>query len=347
VWARAAFGDAAAFAVGWIAAVSAILSTAAVISGLREPLAPALGFDTELLRLVFACLCVGALSGVVSLGLRPSAFTWDALTVVKLLPLLLLLALALSVPALGNPPTKALEPSPAFANWQRAALLAMFPLQGFEAVPVLAGSARRALRGMPVATIGSLLFAACLYVAIQLSCVRALPDLALHEAPLIGAAQALGGWAAGQTVAIGTNLSALGTAFGMVVVTPRYLAALGNDAGLGAWLGRCDGRGVPRLALGLTALLVVVLASVQALGSLFALSSAAVLAQYAMAIASLLRLAAQGKAPRLAALPACLGLLTIGLLVKAVETAELWILGGALLLGALLALGRAQVRRAA
>jgi hypothetical protein len=84
---------------------------------------------------------------------------------------------------------------------------------------------------------------------------------------------------------------------------------------------------------------------VQALGSLFALSSAAVLVQYAMAIASLLRLAAQGKAPRSAALPACLGLLAIALLVRAVEVAELWILGGALGLGALLALGRAQARR--
>jgi hypothetical protein len=93
--------------------------------------------------------------------------------------------------------------------------------------------------------------------------------------------------------------------------------------------------------------LVALLASVQALGSLFALSSAAVLAQYAMAIASLLRLSAQGKAPRLALLPACLGLLAISLLLKAVEPSELWILGGALLLGAALALGRARARRAA
>jgi APA family basic amino acid/polyamine antiporter len=344
VWARAAFGDGAAFAVGWVAAVSAILSTAAVLAGLRDHLAPALGFEAGPLRVFFGWLCVGALAAVASLGLRPSAFTWDALTLFKLLPMLLLLGLALARPGPGGS-AAALPSPPSFANWQRAALLAMFSLQGFEAVPVLAGSARRALRGVPVATIGSLLFAAGLYVALQLSCVRALPDLALHDAPLTGAARALGGSAAGDVVAFGTNLSAIGTAFGMVVVTPRYLAALGNDAGLGAWLGRYDDRGVPRLALLLTAALVAVLASVQALGSLFALSSAAVLVQYAMAIASLSRLVAQGKAPRSAALPACLGLLAIALLVEAVEVAELWILGGVLGLGALLALGRAQARR--
>lgn len=344
VWARAAFGDGAAFVVGWIAAVSAILSTAAVLAGLRDHLAPALGLGSGPLRVLFVCSCVGALASVASLGLRPSAFTWDALTLLKLLPLLMLLALAVAAPAPPVAVAKAITP-PSFADWQRAALLAIFPLQGFEAVPVLAGSARRTLRGMPVATVGSLLFAAALYVAIQLGCARALPDLALHDAPLSAAARALGGVTSGEIVAIGTNLSALGTAFGFVVVTPRYVAALGTDAGLGGWLGRCDERGVPRLALVVTAALSVLLASVQALGSLFVLSSAAVLAQYAMAIASLLRLSARGEAPRSAVLPACLGLLAIALLVRAVEPAELWVLAGALLLGGLLAFARARARR--
>jgi APA family basic amino acid/polyamine antiporter len=191
-----------------------------------------------------------------------------------------------------------------------------------------------------------LLFAALLYAAIQLACVRALPDLARHEAPLVAAASALGGGAAGSLVALGTNLSALGTAFGMIVVTPRYLAALGTRASLGEWLGRRDAQGVPRSALALVAVLVALLATVQALGSLFALSSAAVLLQYVMAIASLLWLSlAQGRVPRLFAVPAVLGLGASILLVNAVEAAELWILAGALLLGALVAFGRARAER--
>lgn len=343
VWARAAFGDGAAFAVGWIAAVSAILSTAAVFAGLRDHLAPALGFDAGPFRVIFACGSALLLSGVAALGLRPSAFTWDALTLLKLLPLFLLLGLWLFASSPGHASQAAATPS--FSSWQRASLLAMFSLQGFEAVPVLAGSARRALGGLPLATIGSLLFAAVLYVAIHASCVRALPDLPAHGAALTDAARALGGVGAGNVISVGTNLSALGTAFGMVVVTPRYVAALGSEAGLGAWLGREDERGVPRLALVLTALFVTVLASVEALGSLFALSSAAVLAQYAMAVASLLRLSAQGRAPRSAVIPACLGLLTIAVLARAVQAVELWILGGALLLGGMLALGRARARR--
>ncbi|HWA76450.1 MAG TPA: APC family permease [Polyangiaceae bacterium] len=342
VWARAAFGDGAAFAVGWVAAVSALLSTAAVVAGLRDHLAPALGIGVGPFRAVFAGGVTLLLASVASLGLRPSAFTWDALTLLKLLPLLLLLVLAFSTSTPSAAPLNPVVSS--FSSWQRAALLAMFSLQGFEAVPVLAGSARRAHGGLPLATIGSLLFAAALYVTIHLGCARALPDLPQHQAPLADAARALGGGAAGSLVSSGTLLSALGTAFGMVVVTPRYVAALGGEAGFGDWLGREDARGVPRLALGLTALVVAVLSSVQALGSLFALSSAAVLAQYAMAIASLLRLSVRGKAPRWAVVPACLGVLTLGLLVKAVELTELWILSGALLLGGVLALARARTR---
>jgi amino acid transporter len=345
VWAESAFGGGAAFAVGWIAAVSALLSTAAVIAGLRDHLAPALGVPLGPMRVFFVWACVGLLSLVVSLGLRPSAFTWDILTALKVLPLLLLLGLGLLVtlPSATTAASPVVASSP--ADFRRALLVAMFPLQGFEAVPVLAGSVRRSRGGLALATIGCLLFAASLYTAIQLTCVRALPDLSLHQAPLTRAAQALGGALAASVVAAGTMLSAVGTAFGMVVVTPRYVAALGSESGLGAWLGRYDGKGVPRLALLSSALLVGVLASVQALGSLFALSSASVLAQYAMAIASLLRLVGKGRAPRLAALPACLGLLAIALLVKAVEAVELLILGGALLLGIALALGRALGRR--
>ncbi|HOU91693.1 MAG TPA: amino acid permease, partial [Polyangiaceae bacterium] len=41
VWARAAFGPAVAFVVGWVAWVSAVLSTAAVVVGLAETAAAA------------------------------------------------------------------------------------------------------------------------------------------------------------------------------------------------------------------------------------------------------------------------------------------------------------------
>jgi APA family basic amino acid/polyamine antiporter len=336
VWARSAFGDGLGFLVGWLTVVSALLSTAAVFSGIREHLGPLLAIPPGLFQSLFAVALLAGLLGVAALGLRPSAFAWDFLTALKLVPLLLLIVLAYTLPAAS------VAASPQPTDFRRALLVAVFPLQGFEVVPVLAGSVRHGRLGVPFATCGSLLFAALLYAAIQLGCVRALPDLSAQTMPLVATAHALGGALVAGVVAFGTNLSALGTAFGMVVMTPRYLAALGTPAALGGWLGEFDARGVPRRALLLTASLVALLASSEALVSLLALASAAVLVQYSIAIAALVRLALARRFElgRAALIPALLGFFAIVLLVAAIEPSELNLLAAALGLGVVFELGR-------
>ncbi|MFP2933462.1 amino acid permease [Pyxidicoccus sp. 3LG] len=101
VFARAAFGERASFLVGWVAYVSAFLSTSAVVAGLSRALAPSLGLDGPLGQRVLASVLVTVLAGVVASGIRVSARAWTALTVLKLLPLaaLLLVFLALSGPS--------------------------------------------------------------------------------------------------------------------------------------------------------------------------------------------------------------------------------------------------------
>ena len=86
LFARAAFGELFSFLVGWLAYVSAILSASAVMFGLASALAPVLGFQAPLpFRLACAVLVTG-LCLVVASGISISAFTWTALTVLKLLP---------------------------------------------------------------------------------------------------------------------------------------------------------------------------------------------------------------------------------------------------------------------
>src|SRR5690606_13451346 len=150
-------------------------------------------------------------------------------------------------------------------DFGRALLVALFPLQGFEVVPVLAGSARRGRVALPVATVGALIAAAVLYASLQLVCARALPNLEHEQSPLVAAAGALSGPGFRGLVELGTTVSALGIAFGMVVMTPRYLAALGSAS---SRIARADVRGTPRTALLLTVAIVGTLASVQGLESL-------------------------------------------------------------------------------
>lgn len=334
VWARAAFGPAAAFFVGWVAWVSAILATATVVLGLSRYLGPALGFAGPAAQRAFGWLSVGILGAIAATGLRPSARVWTVLTVAKLLPLLLLVVLFFVRPApvASSPGPGTLEP----ANLGRAMLIALFALQGFEIVPVPSGSARAGDRSVPRATLASLLLAAVLYVVLQLACAAAVPDLGASEAPLVAAAAAYGGTLASGFVGAGTDLSALGIAFGMLAMTPRYLSVLGRREALGIWLGRESERRVPLRALAITIAAVCLLISVEALSALFVLSGLAVLVQYAVSALALakLALARRGGLGRRQVWPAPFALVAIVLVGQAATVAELWVMGGVLASGA-------------
>ncbi len=326
------------FAVGFVAYVSALLSTAAVISGLGQYLGPELGFDSPAARRVFQLSMALLLTAITLPGLRSGAGVWSGLPLLKLTPLLVLAASALGeLPRLAEP---ASSESPGGGLW-RAALIAVFPMQGFEIVPVPAGEAVGRQRTVWLATLGSLGFSAMLYVLLQLACVARLPHLATSSAPIVEAGTQLGG-ATAPLFGIGASISAVGIAFGMFAMTPRYLAALGTDALLGPELAR-QRRGVPTRALAITTVAVACLTSISSLSSLFVLSSLAVLLQYAVSALSLFRLAlrrARGLS-RIDRLLAPLTLLAILALARSAKAVELAILAG--ILGA--GWGLLQLRR--
>jgi APA family basic amino acid/polyamine antiporter len=344
VWAREALGERFAFGVGFVAFVSAVLSTSAIVSALGQYLAPELGFGSDSMRWLFQVLAALAFSGVALSGLRFSAWVWSALTLLKLVPLAVLAWAGGSVLFTHAAPLAGTVSGPGLT---RAALLAVFPLQGFEIVPVPAGEVRGARGSVLLATLLSLAFAAGLYVLLQLACVNALPDLANSAAPVVEAGARYTHGALRGLFAAGANISAIGIAFGMFAMTPRYLSALGTDALLGRELSR-ERRGVPLRALGVTAALVLVLVSSSALMSLIVLSSLAVLLQYAVSAVALFRLAAReerqlGRPDRLLA---PLTLLSIAALAQAAELVELLTLAGILACGfALLRLRRALAPR--
>ena len=334
VWARTAFGAKVGWVVGWVAGVAALISTAAVFAGVAAQLAASVPLPGG--RAGWVVLCAVTLSAIAAGGLRPSAWVWNALTITKLVPLGLLLVLGLGFTRVAPEPAPAVEAvAPA---WGRALLVALFPLQGFEVVPVLSGSVRGGRHTLTLATFGALCFAAALYAAIQWTCVRAVPGLGGVSAPLADAAAVLGGSGSSllaRAVAVGANVSALGIAFGMVVMTPRYLAALGGQQNALAFLGQVNPRGVPSAALLATLLAVVLLGSLESLESLFVLSSSAVLVQYVAASASLIWLSlrrAHGLTPRYVA-PALLALGAVTLLASSIEARELVVLAAFLAVG--------------
>jgi len=333
VFARAAFGDLASFLVGWIAYVSAIASTTAVVSGMTEAVAPVFGLGSPLARRLAATGLATALAVVCALGIRLSAWVWTGLTALKLVPLV---ALVVVFALAGFPGPASPASSVSAGSLLRAALLATFTYQGFEVVPVIAGQARGSSRAIPWAIGGALGSSILLYIALQAACVAALPALASSGSPLADAAGVLSGPRLATFVVAGTSISALGIAFGMMATTPRYLSALaagGNS--LPFEFERIAPNGVPMRALFITWALVVALLQNGSLTEFFALSSVAVLAQYgvtALALIALARRREYGLVPS-QAWPGVPTILVTLALVSGAQAREASIAAGALALG--------------
>ncbi len=288
VWARAAFGPTAGFCLGWLTYVSSALSAAAVLGGIGHQVASRLTLSDT--RPVSIAVCI-VLASLAALGLRPSAFVLRTVTVLKLLPLLSLVAVGLWAFAFAPvPATSTLAPDLLSLNAGRATLVVVFALQGFEVVPVLAGHSQSG-RSVQRATLLTLWCCALLYALLHWVCAVALQADSDLPQPLVSAARFYAGSTFARLLEAGQLVSALGIAFGQVVTTPHYLAALGTPDGLGAWLGKLRPNGAPLPALALSAVFVITVVTTGKLSSLFVLSSIAVLAQYCVAALSLIRLA--------------------------------------------------------
>jgi len=299
LYARAAFGNHAAFAVGFTTYVSALFSTATVIVGLVENTSAAHGGDSPAARCVAELALLTVLCIALSLGLRLSAMTWSAVTILKSLPLLALPIAAVFATTAPSSAPRTIAPGvgPAALG---AALPVLFALQGFEVVPLPAAQVKNPHRNVPLATVGSLVFASLLYMALQAACVHALPDLATHELPLADAARVYGGDTFYRLMVATTSVSALGIVIGMLAMTPRYLAPLGHDDALGFRLDELSARAVPLRAFAVTYVLLFAMLVASALwgsiGNLLALSSLSVTAQYAVTAMALFKLASQRQA---------------------------------------------------
>lgn len=293
VYARAAFGERAAFAVGWVAYISALASSAAVLVGLTHAVGPSIGVSSAWAERAVASLLCTALTALCALGVSISARVWNILTVLKLLPLLALVGASLLLPP-STPMWTVAQPSASLGALASAGLLATFSFQGFEIVPLVAGQSESGKRVVPLAVLGALLVPALLYVLLQRACVVAVPALGQSEAPLVDAARALGGERFGQLIALGTSVSALGIAVGMLAMTPRYLSSLAAGGSLGFSLETLSAGGVPQRAMLVTWGLVLLLIQLGGRAELFALSSVAVLSQYVVTAVALWALASRG-----------------------------------------------------
>jgi APA family basic amino acid/polyamine antiporter len=256
---RETLGEGAAFAALWCYWVSVWVTNAALAVAVTGYAAVAF---PPLAALPSAGLAIGLLWLFVVinlLGVRTGGGVQVATTVLKIVPLVLVVALGLwlllSEPAAfaANLPTTPIS-LPATLG---ASSIALFAMLGLESAAVPAGRVRDPERTIPRATLLGTLLTAVIYLAVTAIALLLVPQATLAQsgAPFIDVLNRLAGAGNGRWLAFFVVISGLGCLNGWTLLVGEITRTLGARGLLPAALGRNNGHGAPAAALVFTGLL--------------------------------------------------------------------------------------------
>ena len=257
-YAHATFGPVVGFQVGWLVWLTRVTAFAALCNLLLEYLAyfwPAA--TTTAWRAVLTTVVVTVIAAVNVRGVRPAALVTNAFTIGKLVPLALFVAVGLFFVE----PVR-LQPAavPSTGDFSAAMLLLVFAFTGFETATVPAGEVRDPRRNLPFAILTAMAVIVPLYVLVQLVCIGTLPELANSTRPLADAAARFAGSGGAALITLGALVSIGGTLNGLLLAAPRLLFAMAEQGQLPRALAATHPRfNTPHVAIGLTAIAVLVL----------------------------------------------------------------------------------------
>lgn len=237
LYARAAFGRFVSFEVGWMLWITRAASWASVINGLMDSLSfywPALAAGAGRPALMTATVTL--ITWVNLRGIKLSSRVINALTVGKIVPLVLFAAIGLFFIDASR-----LIPSgpPAFASVASATVLLIFAFGGYEVVPVTGGETRDPRRAIPFAMMMTIVFVTLLMTAAQVVALATLPDLARSKTALADSAVTFLGAGGALLITTAAVFAMTGNNFGQSLSGSRNLFALGEHGdipGVFAWV---------------------------------------------------------------------------------------------------------------
>ncbi|HEU4641398.1 MAG TPA: APC family permease [Gemmatimonadaceae bacterium] len=209
----------------WLLTLFATAAVASALAGAAAVFWAPLGAGVP--RTLFLAAVFALLAWINVRGVRQGTRVVEVVTVAKLLPLILLVAVGFFVAPAASTPV-VVEPR----VLGRTMVILIFAFAGVESALVPSGEVRDPARTVPRALAIAMVVVTLLYVAIQLVAQRALGVAALaaaHDAGLSEAARRIAGPVGGTLLAAGAVVSMLGHVSGMTLATPRALYALGRD----------------------------------------------------------------------------------------------------------------------
>ena len=230
-----AFGDTAAFVTMWSYLVSQWTGVAAVAiaaGGALGHVFPAVASGGPLAAVAIAAIVVLTLVNLT--GARSAGFVQIIATLIKIVPLLLVVLLVFVRLGSGQP-LEPLAPVPiSVAGIVAAAALMLFAFTGFESAAVSANVTDDAADVVPGATINGTMFVAAIYLAATLAVLWLLPSAVAGAsgAPFADATAPALGPIAGAFVAIVAAISALGAGNALILLSAEVARAIANAGDL-------------------------------------------------------------------------------------------------------------------
>ncbi|MSO82399.1 MAG: amino acid permease [Acidobacteria bacterium] len=286
-----AFGPFAAFLAGVLQWLTGLLAVSSVATAMLDQLAALTpGIEARTAHLVALTLVLATLARLNVRGVRPGARLIEAVTVAKLVPLLVFVGVGIFF---VGPATIAWPGLPDREALGRSVLLLIFAYSGVEVAIAPSGEVKDPARTVPRSLFLALGLTTLLYVAIQLVAQGVFGALLSQQttAPLAAAAGRFLGPAGITLMLLGAICSMFGYLCGDMLSSPRSLYALARDGFLPAPLARIHPAfHTPATAILVHAALVLLFASTNTFQSLAIISNVGLLLLYLLACAAALEL---------------------------------------------------------
>jgi APA family basic amino acid/polyamine antiporter len=253
---RSTLGEWPAFLALWCYWISAWITNSALAVGVVGYLSSAFPMTAAVPPLATAMTVLWVFIGTNLLGVRAGGRVQVATTVLKLLPMAVVVGLGLWL-LLAEPaaysrhaPTTPLE----FGSMLAASTVALYAMLGVESAAVPAGRVRDAARIIPRATMVGTLLTAAVYVAVSAVAIALIPqaELAASEAPFADLLDRFLGAGSGRWLSLFVVVSGLGALNGWVLLTGELTRTMASHDMLPRSLSRTNRFGAPAAGLVVT-----------------------------------------------------------------------------------------------
>lgn len=281
IFAKEAFGDFIGYEVGFLTWATRIIAFSTMSVGFATAVAGIVPeANTEFMKNAISMGVIALLTILNLCGLQPFKLIQSVVTIGKVIPLVLFIAIGIFFIDTTNFVAPA-GTTYSMGTFGAAAILLFYAFTGFESICVAAGDMENPTKNIPKATIITILFVSLVYFLLLAVCIGVMgPDLAKSTVPVQDAFAKICGPIGGAIIAAGTLVSIGGICISSSFVTPRSGLALAEKGMLPAFMMKHNRFGSPYWCILISALVAMAINSTGTFTTLAAVSVVARFTQY-------------------------------------------------------------------